>query len=1321
MPDERTLARVAAYLDERRVIGTRVGRRAARSTWASPWSPGWSAGSGSSAARLHDDALAALYGYFSPIRGRPRRQRAGRSAGRSGPGRSTGCSSGCAASSWSRTPGCSAPTRSPAPGAAPAERLDVAPIGAGVLLPAPGAWSPRADVRGLVDGLASPHPIGALLPALYQEDEFAQRFTSGLDDVLAPAICGARQPRRLPRPGPRPRRLPALAGGLGGHRPRRELAPGPPAPDAGGAGPATSTGPAGHRPRPVRADRAAHRVGARDRGVGRDGVVADARRRPAGQRGGRAGGARPGDTRPSRRPSPARIDRPRRQAGGRAATGSRWWPDDRLQDVPGAVRAEGAQFCGVCGGFVDYVGRERGVGRPRAAAGSVRRCGRRRRRHRADTAQMACAASAANDAEQRALAEAEAKDRSRRRPRPGPRPRPRPRRRPGPQASAETDADAKAKAENEARAQAAAKAKAEADAAAAAKAAEASRRAAAMIAKPRPRPTPPSRRRPSRVPTTPADPKPATTVQRRRRRRRRQPKPGELACGQCGTGNPPTRTFCRQCGAQLGAGGAGAAVAAAAPKRSGGMLRSEGAAHHRRRARPRGRRRLLPHRDDGGGGTGATRRRPPGDHGRRDAARPTDDREVTVDATRSFVDTGLALAVGDHVEIVARGEAHSGGTGRRGPEGDRNPGLRQFNMMPTAATTPSSPRSASGASRSSSAPGSTFDAEEAGPLFLGVNDTGVNNNSGGYVAEITVSEGLSMRGRWRRGRGRRSCRSCSTPRRATSTAPSRCRPSCGRPAAGRGPQAADNARRLGMSRRDFLRTSMGAATVLLALNACSKEEAANRGTTPGGTFAVPKEAGVDEDDGRRRSSTATPLPVIDAQAHFLEFDLTQPLDRDFFGSGFPQAQCGAVRPPGLLRHRPVRRHAVHPQRDGGGGAVGRSRPRRPHRRAQHRGHGPGPAADQPERRRRAAAHPRPGRAHRPGAVGRPRRPRGHRRDATRSTAGRRTPPTPRAGGSTTATSTAGRWAWPRCTRSSSSGIPRISIHKGISGGDKWASPEDVGPAAKVFPEVKFAIYHSGWEPGVTEERVLPRHRRPGVEPAGGVAAQGGDRSRPERLRRAGLHLVQPHALARRGRPPARQAAAGRRRGPHPVGHGLHLVRVAAGQIDAFRTFDISPEFQERFGYPALTDKIKGKILARNAAEYYGLDLAQIDKRPRPPARLGRGAVDDVGAPSGHHRGAPDDDPRDHDHQHHRAALGLGLGHHQHDVRLTGPSAGPGASVCSRPRRSLEVRPTGFPRVTDASQQRRRRVMDDPGRGPGDDSCPGQAAGARPRRDWSAAG
>ena len=42
--------------------------------------------------------------------------------------------------------------------------------------------------RGLVPGLASPHPLGERLPALYLDDSFVQRLTGALDEVLAPVL-----------------------------------------------------------------------------------------------------------------------------------------------------------------------------------------------------------------------------------------------------------------------------------------------------------------------------------------------------------------------------------------------------------------------------------------------------------------------------------------------------------------------------------------------------------------------------------------------------------------------------------------------------------------------------------------------------------------------------------------------------------------------------------------------------------------------------------------------------------------------------------------------------------------------------------------------------------------------------------------------------------------------------------------------------------------------------------------------------------------------------------------------------------------------------
>ena len=44
-------------------------------------------------------------------------------------------------------------------------------------------------MRQLIPGLDSPHALGLMLPAVYQEDEFSQRLASAFDEVLAPIIA----------------------------------------------------------------------------------------------------------------------------------------------------------------------------------------------------------------------------------------------------------------------------------------------------------------------------------------------------------------------------------------------------------------------------------------------------------------------------------------------------------------------------------------------------------------------------------------------------------------------------------------------------------------------------------------------------------------------------------------------------------------------------------------------------------------------------------------------------------------------------------------------------------------------------------------------------------------------------------------------------------------------------------------------------------------------------------------------------------------------------------------------------------------------------
>ena len=43
-------------------------------------------------------------------------------------------------------------------------------------------------MRGMVEGIATRSPLGRLLPTMYQDDDFALRFTSALDEVIAAAL-----------------------------------------------------------------------------------------------------------------------------------------------------------------------------------------------------------------------------------------------------------------------------------------------------------------------------------------------------------------------------------------------------------------------------------------------------------------------------------------------------------------------------------------------------------------------------------------------------------------------------------------------------------------------------------------------------------------------------------------------------------------------------------------------------------------------------------------------------------------------------------------------------------------------------------------------------------------------------------------------------------------------------------------------------------------------------------------------------------------------------------------------------------------------------
>jgi phage tail-like protein len=69
---------------------------------------------------------------------------------------------------------------------------------------ATGSQAESGSMRGLLDEATSAHPIALTLPGIYQEDDLTRRWTSGLDEVLAPvfttldSICAYVDPALAP-------------------------------------------------------------------------------------------------------------------------------------------------------------------------------------------------------------------------------------------------------------------------------------------------------------------------------------------------------------------------------------------------------------------------------------------------------------------------------------------------------------------------------------------------------------------------------------------------------------------------------------------------------------------------------------------------------------------------------------------------------------------------------------------------------------------------------------------------------------------------------------------------------------------------------------------------------------------------------------------------------------------------------------------------------------------------------------------------------------------------------------------------------------------
>jgi hypothetical protein len=108
----------------------------------------------------------------------------------------------------------------------------------------------------------------------------------------------------------------------------------------------------------------------------------------------------------------------------------------------------------------------------------------------------------------------------------------------------------------------------------------------------------------------------------------------------------------------------------------------------------------------------------------------------------NWIDTGIRLEVGELIEIDAEGEAtHDGGASWSGPAGDTNDDKRQYNLAEFPLDNHNALVGRIGGDGIPFLIGehASFAVDNAGTLYLGVNDQGVENNAGQYVVTIAVT------------------------------------------------------------------------------------------------------------------------------------------------------------------------------------------------------------------------------------------------------------------------------------------------------------------------------------------------------------------------------------------------------------------------------------------------------------------------------------------------------------------------------------------------------------------------------------------------------
>jgi predicted TIM-barrel fold metal-dependent hydrolase len=188
---------------------------------------------------------------------------------------------------------------------------------------------------------------------------------------------------------------------------------------------------------------------------------------------------------------------------------------------------------------------------------------------------------------------------------------------------------------------------------------------------------------------------------------------------------------------------------------------------------------------------------------------------------------------------------------------------------------------------------------------------------------------------------------------------------------------------------------------------------------------------------------------------------------------------------------------------------------------------------------------------------------------------------------------------PFIEKARSLGVKVICIHKGLPlfGLDHAHSTcRDIGVVAERYPDVAFIVYHSGYEPKRKEGPYNPADADAGVDSL---------------IKSLHDHGVPPNANVY-----AELGSTWRllMRDPDQAAHVLGKLFKHVGennvlwgtdsiwygspqdQIQAFRAFRIAEPLRERHGYPDLTPELRAKVFGLNALKPYGVPLERAQKK-----------------------------------------------------------------------------------------------------------------------------